>query len=148
MEAGKFRLCAFTRLRNIGTPLPVPRLVEFVDQTATYLAKHVIWLRTRRLYDTATGALLYAPQPGEIIIDTETRDLNHVPGVCKESRQSHRIWLGYWPGTTATMGPVDHTRAIQPESPCWCGSGAKYGSCHRPRELAWLRAARRCVPAC
>jgi hypothetical protein len=120
-----------------------PRLVEFLDQTATYLAKHVIWLRTRRLYDAATGALLYAPQPGEIIMDTETRDMTYMLGVCKRSRQSRRIWSGYWPGTTAAMGPVDHTRTIQPDSSCWCGSGERYGSCHRPVELAWLRATRR-----
>ncbi len=117
----------------------VPRLAEFLDQTATYLAKHVIWLRTRRLYDAATGVLLYAPRPGEIIIDTETRDVTYVPGVCKKSLQSRRIWSGFWPGKTAAMGPADHTRIIKPQSLCWCGSGEQYGSCHRPTELAWLK---------
>ena len=73
----------------------VPRLVEFVDQAATYLAKHVIWLRTRRLYDAATGALLYAPQPGEIIIDSEARDMTYVPGVRKDRAKA----VGSGPGT-------------------------------------------------
>src|SRR6266568_387500 len=116
----------------------VPRLVEFLDQTATYLAKHVIWLRTRQLYHGATGALLYAPRCGEVVVDLEARDTDFVPGVCRTCRQSRRIWYGYWAGTSAPMGSKEHVSTIQPHSPCWCGSGQQYRFCHKPGEVANL----------
>ncbi len=119
----------------------VPRLIEFLDQTATYLAKHVIWLKTRRLHDIRSGRLIYAPKIGEAIIDTEARDPLYVPGISPACNRSSRVWLGFWPGKVAAMGPLAHTHTIGLETECWCGSGEKYSSCHRPRELALLRLA-------
>jgi len=117
----------------------IPRAVELLDQATIYLAKHVVWLRTRRLYDTVTGKLVFAPKLGELVIDTEERDPMYIFGISKEHRGSQRIWRGYWPGKVAAMGPYEHSRTIDPKHECWCGSGEHYGLCHRPREVAFLK---------
>ena len=41
----------------------VDRVVEFLDQASAYVARHLIWLRTRQLYRLATSGreLIYSP---------------------------------------------------------------------------------------
>lgn len=101
------------------------RLEQFLDQTATYLAKYLIWLRTRRLYRwTATGpVLLRSPRPGAAITAS---------GV---SHSADLLWRGYWPGPSAPSGPEAHLATVSPKEECWCWSGKRYSECCRPREL-------------
>jgi hypothetical protein len=112
----------------------IPTSVEFLDQIATFLAKQLIWIRTRRLFDIDTGQLIYAPPAGDLILDFEPRSEDNVPIVSLRVRSTTRIWKGYWPGDTAPVGPAAHVATISPHSECWCGRGLLYRDCHLPNE--------------
>jgi hypothetical protein len=110
------------------------RLEQFLDQTATYLAKYLIWLRTRMLFrPLADGRrqFVYKRKPHEPVTQF---DLLH---------SSQVYWDGYWAGPSAPSGPARHLATIMPEDECWCWSGDAYGNCCRPREFAYTKRLRR-----
>ena len=112
----------------------IPLPVEFLDQTATFLAKQLIWIRTRRLFDIDTDRLIYAPPTGDRVLDFEPRLEDNVPTVSRRVRWTTRVWRGYWPGDTAPAGSAAHVATISPHSECWCGRGLPYRDCHLPYE--------------
>lgn len=126
-------LCIYSAAEHIFTG-EEPRIVQFLDQSATYLAKHLIWTRTRRLYGASDGRVIRAPSPGELIVDCEAR-IRTFSGV-QVVPEHRREWHGYWAGLTAASGLKKHLETIDSTKLCWCGSGVQYGECHRPRELA------------
>lgn len=102
-------------------------LEQFLDQTATYLAKYLIWLRTRQLfrpYVDGTRQFEYRRGPQEAVTGIE---LLHLPYV---------YWDGYWPGSSAPSRPEQHLATIKPNDECWCWSAKRYGDCCRPKDLA------------
>jgi hypothetical protein len=101
------------------------RLDQFLDQVATYLAKHLIWLRTRRIHrQTVNGSELARPKlPSEPVLAAEL------------NRSRDLFCVGHWPGKSAPSGPMAHLATIKPDDECWCWSGDKYGECCRPREF-------------
>src|ERR1035441_6430225 len=104
------------------------RLEQLLDQTATYLAKYLIWLRSRRLYRrTPNGVQLVRPRTPRGKITT-----------AEVSRSADLFWEGYWPGRSAPSGPAAPRATIRPEAECWCWSGKNYGECCRPRESAFM----------
>lgn len=121
----------FTYARN------VPRIVQYVDQVSGYLARHLVWERTRRLEDFA-GHILYQPQPGEPILDIEPQlqPRESLPFLKHPKQYPERVWRGYWPGKSAPAGAQLHLATIRPSRECWCGSGKKYKLCHLNSELA------------
>jgi hypothetical protein len=112
----------------------LPILVEFLDQAATFLAKQLIWIRTRRLFAIDSGELIYVPPAGDIVLDFEPREGDNLPAISRHVRRTNRVWRGYWPGSSAPSGPAAHIAAINPNSECWCGLGLRYRDCHFPRE--------------
>jgi hypothetical protein len=115
-----------------------PQSVEFLDQAATFLAKHLIWIRTRQLFNIPTNKLIYSPSKGSLVLDFEPREEDNVSAVSRCIRRTTRVWKGYWPGKTAPAGVVAHIRTISPNFECWCGSGLLYKNCHLPIER-WAR---------
>jgi hypothetical protein len=113
----------------------VERIVEFMDQASVYVARHLIWLRTRKLYRaTVLGPqLIHSPKPGELIVDNEVGV--HNAAAASIVLPERCFWQGYWPGKEANGLPSHHLRTVKPRSQCWCGSGQSYGDCHRPREM-------------
>lgn len=107
------------------------RLEQFLDQTATYLAKHLIWLRTRmllcRAYGSVAANVVRRRKPNETVTQMELILSPHV------------YWEGYWPGVSAPAGPMQHLATIKPKDECWCWSGKLYGDCCRPKEMAYSR---------
>jgi hypothetical protein len=104
------------------------RLEQMLDQTTTYLAKYLIWLRTRKLYRrTRNGAELVRPRTprGKITM-------------AEVSRSSDLFWEGHWPGRSAPSGPAAHLATIRLDDECWCWSGKNYGDCCQPRESAFM----------
>jgi hypothetical protein len=114
-----------------------PRIVQFADQVAAYLARHLVWERTRRLEDFA-GHILHHPKAGEPILDTEPQmqPREALPLLKHPKRYPERVWRGHWPGQSAPAGPQNHLSTIKPNHACWCGSGKKYGQCHRESEVS------------
>ena len=112
---------------------------QFLDQLTQYVAKHLIWLRTRRLCRwNGTGVtVLHQPSPGEAIPE-------QAPSAHWMQSPSGRIrlidfWSGYWPGKAARAAtPREHLRLIKPRQRCWCGLNKTYGECHRPIEICAL----------
>ena len=117
-----------------------PHIVQFVDQVATYLARHIVWERTRRLEDFA-GHILYQPEPGEPIFDTEPQmqPRESLPFLKHPRRYPERVWRGHWPGKIAPAGPDLHLATIKPNQECWCGSGQAYKLCHLTSEALLQR---------
>lgn len=108
------------------------RLEQFLDQTATYIAKYMIWLRTRALYVRAPdGIRLVRP-----------RNMSTTVAAVELSRSPQHFWRGYWPGPSAPSAPWQHLATISPEVECWCWSGKPYGECHRLQELAYVERAK------
>jgi hypothetical protein len=100
------------------------RSAQFIDQVSLWVARHLIWLRTRRLYRNSLGGIseIFVPMPGEPV------------GYASPSGQ---FWRGHWAGPRArATTAAEHVRSISPNTECWCGSGTNYGGCHRPREAA------------
>ena len=98
------------------------RIVQFLDQVATYLARHAIWLRTRVLFRcNAVGKdkIEDRPKPGEMIVDTETKE-------SFDKKHGDLYWNGYWPGNTAPSGSEAHLADRNRNEPCWCWSGKPY----------------------
>jgi hypothetical protein len=115
----------------------VPRIVQFADQVSGYLARHLVWERTRRLEDFA-GRILYQPKPGELILDTEPQmqPRESLPFLKHPKRHPERLWRGHWLGKSAPAGPQLHLATIRPSQECWCGSGKRYKLCHLESELS------------
>jgi hypothetical protein len=108
------------------------RMVQFLDQVSTYLARHAIWLRTRILLRCTRGdmdEIVFKPSPGFPIVDAEVgkRTFFKLPG--------DLYWNGYWPGKAAPSGAANHLETIAPNDPCWCWTGKRYEGCHRKMEL-------------
>lgn len=112
---------------------------QFLDQVSQYLAKHLIWLKTRRLYliSERGRGLLKSPQPGEIIADeTPVKVRVRTP---HGERLCTQAWIGYWPGPrAAAITPLEHLQTIKRNRRCWCGRDRPYGKCHRRDDLAKL----------
>ena len=108
---------------------------QFLDQLTQYVAKHLVWLRTRRLCRKIGHVVtpLYQPLPGEAIVE----DAPRFQWVQTRSGPARAMdfWSGYWPGRSAkAMTPAEHLRQIKPTLPCWCGRHKMYGECHRNRD--------------
>jgi hypothetical protein len=118
-----------------------PRIVQFLDQTAAYIGRHIIWLRTRIEIPASLGDALRVPCPGEPIFDQRPR--NETDPLASVRPRGFSTWFGYWPGPVAPSGILEHLRTIRPSSECWCCSGKKYSECHRPSEqrIAWRKLA-------
>jgi hypothetical protein len=129
-------LCAYSAA-DFAYARDVPRIVQYVDQVSGYLARHLVWERTRRLEDFA-GHILYQPKPGEMILDTEPQmqPRESLPFLKHPKRYPGRVWRGYWPGKSAPSGPQLHLTTIRPSQECWCGSGKEYRTCHFDSETA------------
>lgn len=109
----------------------VPKVVQFLDQVSTFLARHLVWCRTRKLFTRGRDGrteLLRLPLPGELIVDHEPRLRAH-PATCS-SYEPQTFWMGYWPGPVAPQGSIEHLKTISPENECWCCSGQRYKDCH------------------
>jgi hypothetical protein len=114
-----------------------PRMVQFLDQVATFLARHAIWLRTRIQLPLRFGEKCRVPQPGEPIFGQRSlvrSDVNFSGRL-----DQVELWEGFWPGAASPSGIENHLDSISPTQECWCCSGVKYGECHRPFELQCLR---------
>jgi SEC-C motif len=114
-----------------------PRLVQFLDQVSAYIGRHIIWLKTRIELPHRFGSVFRIPHPGEPIFD-------HIPLIKTDpnlsaAKRHVSLFSGYWPGSTAPSGAVNHLRSISRSQECWCCSGKKYGECHRPIEMECLR---------
>jgi SEC-C motif-containing protein len=101
------------------------RLPQFLNQLSTYLAKHLIFLRTRllyRLHKNGTLQIVKRRKPWEPV-------RRGVPTLGDQLQ-----WLGFWPGQAAPHGAAEHLRTVDPDGECWCNSGALYRDCHMNKE--------------
>jgi hypothetical protein len=101
----------------------LPMIPQFLNQVSVFLAKHVAWCKTQRLFNVVTG---------EMIHDGVGREQNGVPPNSIWQIHPTDQWIGFWPGKVAANGR-DHLK-LDPEGECWCGRGGKYKDCCRPEE--------------
>lgn len=116
----------------------VAQIVEYLDQVTLFIARHLIWLRTRRLYQVTRSAkkLIYTPKPGELVVDNEVGIQN--AAIASITIPERKFWDGYWPGPVARASGSNHL-SLRPDRECWCGSGLRYDSCHRALEQSLYR---------
>ncbi|WP_371417562.1 SEC-C metal-binding domain-containing protein [Granulicella sp. S190] len=128
-------LCVFSSAEMVFTDA-ANFCTQFLDQLTQYVAKHLIWLRTRRLCRRIanTTSVLYQPLPGETILEQPPR--RQVVQWPTGPVQAIDFWSGYWPGKGArAMTPAEHLRQIRSNQSCWCGLNKKYGDCHKAVDL-------------
>jgi hypothetical protein len=132
------------------------RLVQALDYTAMYLAKHLLWVATSSIQSFIIssnrfsncpnrGALLTADHGGvydgtssmvarfyRIDARFETSDQQLTRFLCagKWSCDS-----GLWIGKSAPHFIEQLLREVAPNDECHCGSGLFYGNCCRPKDL-------------
>jgi hypothetical protein len=111
------------------------RMSQFLEQATLFVARHLIWLRTRQLFRgfPPTGTLLRVLRPGEILLNDKPVLIHPAVGAGKPTLN---YWAGYWPGPTShAFNAATHLRTIRTHHECWCGTGVSYGACHRPEDL-------------
>jgi len=101
---------------------------QVLDQTATYLAKYLVWLRTRELFRRV---------PDGVVLVRPRKACNKITMV-EVLRSDEFFWSGHWPGRSAPSGPVAHLATVKPEGECWCWSGKRYTECCMPRESKYV----------
>lgn len=106
----------------------LPRIPQFLDQVSIYLAKHVIWLKTQRLFNLDTHTIVH----NGLDLDTLYKDIP-ADSFWQKQPQLKTGWLGFWPGRKAVSGK-DHL-SLDPDGECWCGTGSIYGKCCRPLDI-------------
>jgi hypothetical protein len=117
-------------------------IVDLLDYAAIFLAKHVIWLRTRRLIDRAQGRVIAVPGVGQEILDIEGPhrgpEYNAQSAPLRNSfpypLQERYGWDGFWPGGVAPHDPAANLR-LPDNSTCCCGSGRQYSRCHKQFDM-------------
>lgn len=115
-------LCMYSAAEfEIDRALPIVPLM--LNQAAIFLAKHIVWLKTQRLFNIATGEMLH-DGIGKIDRPFSSNSIWQI--------QPIEQWKGFWPGTPAESG-INHLK-LDPEGECWCGKGLKYGDCCLPEE--------------
>lgn len=131
-------LCVFSSAEVAFDP-EISFFTQFLDLVTQYAAKHLIWLRTRRLYRLCNSqrSVLYQPRPGELIIEqppvVQPIMLPNGPAMAVD------YWSGYWPGKAAkATTPLQHVQQIRPKQRCWCGLNKQYAQCHRSFDLSLL----------
>lgn len=105
-------------------------LTQFLNQVSTYLAKHLIFLRTRMLYTT---------QKNGLVRRTRWRAASEAINAASLRFSKNFRWLGYWIGPVAPSGAARHVATLNPDDECWCTSGKLYKDCHLPVERPSLR---------
>jgi len=105
-----------------------PQLPQFFAQVSIFLAKHVIWLRSRQLFD-ARGKMIHDG------VDATTLMENLPPmSIWQVHPEVTTNWKGFWPGSSAISGLKHLT--LDPQGECWCGKGLRYIDCCLQRECA------------
>lgn len=115
---------------------------QFLDQATLYVARHLIWLKTRQLFRgfPPHGTLLKVLTPGEMLLSDKPTLIRPAMGNAKPILD---YWTGYWPGPTSqAFNSATHLRSIRASQECWCGSGVLYGTCHRPGDLIEVNGSR------
>ena len=105
-----------------------PRIPQFLDQVSIYLAKHIIWLKTQRLFNLDTGAVVH----DGLLLDTLYESIPS-DTFWQKQPQLRTIWLGLWPGREAASGKKH--LSLDPNGECWCGKGLTYEECCRRLEI-------------
>jgi hypothetical protein len=98
-----------------------PLLPQFLDQVAIFLAKHVIWLKTQRLFGP-NGVMIHDGIDMSTVMSTVPSD-----AVWRIVPPMPTRWVGFWPGSSAVNG-AGHL-SLDPEKECWCGKGKLYKDC-------------------
>jgi hypothetical protein len=114
-----------------------PKIVQFLDQATVFIARHIIWLRTRIEIPKRLGSRFRVPLPGEAIFD-HLRLVQNDPNFSLIRRRVPLL-TGYWPGPEAACGAARHVGTISRSRECWCCSGRKYGECHRDADIRHMR---------
>lgn len=107
------------------------RNAQFLDQVTLYIARHLIWLRTRQLFrgTPPNGIVLRMLLPGDMLFNDKPAIVQ--PGI-GDRKPVLDYWAGYWPGPTAlAFNAATHLKSIRSHHQCWCGSGIAYQDCHR-----------------
>ena len=126
-------------------------LVQLLDYTSIFLAKHLVWARTAELVvsrsDSAPrlicppmGAPLPRSKPcwsaGISPADSSFVEANGIDRVFRAGADERLLtWRGTWLGSVAPHEPAILLATVPPHRQCPCGSGQTYGACCRSPHL-------------
>jgi hypothetical protein len=94
-------------LRSEHTDRGAEMFVRLIDQTATYLAKHLVWVRT-------VGLMTSDRNGRRRCLLEEGRGLGAMLST-PDSRESGVGWAGHWPGPAVPHQPHDMLQMLSPD---------------------------------
>lgn len=98
-------------------------LIQVLDFTMTYLAKHVVWQRTARL------SFIAGDGTRTVLMNDDTGLGLHLPH--RQTPAGLYVWEGHWPGPAAPHDVRVLFETLSPTAECPCGSGDAYRDCCR-----------------
>lgn len=101
------------------------RLPQFLNQLSTYIAKHLIFLKSRMLHSYRKDGSIR-----RMNMRKPWQPINL--GLLSLSKKI--LWFGYWIGPAAPHTPMSHLQTVKPDDDCWCNSGTEYKDCHMTAE--------------
>jgi len=133
-----------------------PGLVEYLDYVSIFLAKHLVWVRTLDLVCYSCGI---SPK----IVHSSQRNSAHFALPLRAAGQPFLPWFidplsfenhlaaaatgyhidrweGIWIGPSAPHDVGTILQTVAPNDECVCGSGERYGVCHRRIHLEMCKA--------
>ncbi len=133
-----------------------PGLVEYLDFVSIFLAKHLVWVRTLDLVcysDSTSAKIVYSPKPNcaHFAFPLRTAGPLSAPWHLDTSTFGDPLtaaaaayhadrWEGTWIGPSAPHDAGTILDTVGSNDECVCGSGRRYGVCHRRVHLAMCRA--------
>lgn len=143
-------LCAYLASDGV-LPRDEMRLVHVLDFTSFFLAKHLVWCRTARLWCLTGdrpfllghGICAYRPTlPRETFDGVHwSRAVFYRTDCAPHNRWKNELrteWTYHWPGPAAPHF-IDHlVDEIPRHAECPCGSGEPYKNCCRPDHVAGI----------
>ncbi len=127
------------------------RLVHVLDFTSFFLAKHLVWCRTAKLWCVtgdrpsllAQGICAYRPALSRQTFDGvhRSRAAFYRTDCAPQDHWKSEVrteWAYHWPGPTAPHF-IDHlVDEIPRQAECPCGTGEAYKNCCRPDHVAGI----------
>jgi hypothetical protein len=113
------------------------KLLQLLDFTSTWLAKHLVWMRSLNTVDVQTGKTLGARR-----VPVPEFDLTGPLWPGGKDPAPHMRFrtdiatkrfgaVGTWIGPSAPHDIVPLLTRVSPHAECPCGNGKRYGECHR-----------------
>jgi hypothetical protein len=121
-------------------------LIDLLDYTTIFLAKHLMWQASLRMVHLKCGKALRFHSPSDRCLDSTLPSFSYYSAYQyafqkrqEDLRRREFGWLGNWPGAEAPHDFASNLK-LHDRQKCHCLSGRRYADCHKTidREIVEL----------